>query len=96
MISSIAAHCKGTAVERALARRARLGVMTNKIASRGRSACLQPDSCNRSPNHLASMQMPYRDPASEGRSAQERHGQNDVMPGVRRIVGGSTRAADSS
>jgi hypothetical protein len=30
------------------------------------------------------MQMPYRDPANEWRSAQERHGQNDVMPGVRR------------
>jgi hypothetical protein len=27
---------------------------------------------------------PYRNPASEWRSARERHGQNDVMPGVRR------------
>jgi hypothetical protein len=30
------------------------------------------------------MQMPYRDPAKEWRSARERHGQNDVMQGVRR------------
>jgi hypothetical protein len=27
---------------------------------------------------------PYRDPANEWRSARERHGQNDIMPGVRR------------
>jgi hypothetical protein len=30
------------------------------------------------------MQMPYRDPAYEWRSAREGHDQNDVMPGVRR------------
>jgi hypothetical protein len=30
------------------------------------------------------MQTLYRDPASEWRSAREGHGQNDVMPGVRR------------
>jgi hypothetical protein len=30
------------------------------------------------------MKMPYRDPASEWGSAQERNGQNDVMPDVRR------------
>jgi hypothetical protein len=78
------APCKGAAVERALGRQARLGVMTNKIASRARSARLQPTSCNRWPNHLASRQMPYRDPANEWRSARERHGQNDIMSGVRR------------
>jgi hypothetical protein len=33
---------------------------------------------------LSVMQMPYRDPANEWRSARERHGQTDVMPGVRR------------
>jgi hypothetical protein len=59
-------------------------VTTNKIASRARSACLQPVGCNRWPNHLASRQMPYRDPANEWRSARERHGQNDIMSGVRR------------
>jgi hypothetical protein len=53
-------------------------------ASRARSACLQPASCNRSSNHLASMQMPYHNPANGWRSARERHDQNDVMPGVRR------------
>src|SRR3984957_2224254 len=58
---------------------------------RARSAYLQPASCNRSPNHLASMQTPYRDPASEWRSARERHGQNDVMPG-----GGAMISADAS
>jgi len=30
------------------------------------------------------MQMPGRDPANEWRSARERDGQNDIMPGVRR------------
>ena len=58
--------------------------MSNKIASRARSARLQPVSCNRSSKHLASMQMPYRDPAKGWRSARERHDQNDVMQGVRR------------
>jgi hypothetical protein len=52
--------------------------------ARARSACLQPASCNRSPNHLVSMQMPCRHPANEWRSARERHGQNGIMPGVRR------------
>jgi hypothetical protein len=28
--------------------------------------------------------MPDRNPANEWRSAQERHGQNDIMPGMRR------------
>jgi hypothetical protein len=28
--------------------------------------------------------MPNRNPANEWRSARERHGHNDVMPGVRR------------
>ena len=32
------------------------------------------------------MQMPYRDPVNEWRSARERHDQNDVMPGVRRYA----------
>jgi ribosomal protein L40E len=57
----------------------RRAALTRRPASRARSACLQPASCNRSPNHLASMQMPYRDPANEWRSARERHGQNDIM-----------------
>jgi len=30
------------------------------------------------------MPVPYRDPANEWWSARERHGQNDIMPGVRR------------
>jgi hypothetical protein len=30
------------------------------------------------------MQLPDRNPAVEWRSARERHGQNDIMPGVRR------------
>jgi hypothetical protein len=54
--------------------------MARRAASRARSACLQPASCSRSPNHLASMQTPYRDPASEWRSARERHGQNNGIP----------------
>jgi hypothetical protein len=75
--------CKGAAVERVPARQARLGVTTNEIASRARSTCLQPASCNRSANHLVSMQMPYRDLANVLRSARERYGQNDIMQGVR-------------
>ena len=50
---------------------------------RAQSTWLQPASCKPSPNHLASMQMAYRDPVNEWRSARERH-DHDVRPDVRR------------
>jgi hypothetical protein len=60
------------------------GVAIPSAERRIGAACLQPANRNRSSNHLASMQTPYRDPANEWRSAQERHGQNDIVLGVRR------------
>jgi hypothetical protein len=50
-------------------------------ALRARSARLQPASCNPTSNHLASMRLAGSlAPAVSDR--RERHGQNDVMPGV--------------
>jgi ribosomal protein L40E len=68
------AWCFGRSLRALTCRPAECEAAQIDVASIG-AACLQPTSCNRSPNHLASMQMPYRDPASEWRSARERHGQ---------------------
>jgi hypothetical protein len=57
---------------------------TRKLIESSLIGLLQPTSCKRWPNHLMSMQLPDRNPAVEWRSARERHGQNDIMPGVRR------------